>query len=123
VSNRLLIVDDSPSFLRASRRLLEREGLTVVGVASSTAEALRCAEAHRPDVVLVDVFLGEESGFDLARRFVSHGQGACPTVILISTHAKAEFEDLVEASPAVGFLPKLELSADAISRIVNTRSR
>jgi DNA-binding NarL/FixJ family response regulator len=108
-----LIVDDNPEFLAAARALLEREGLTVVGVASTCADALRESEALRPDVVLVDVLLGEESGFELARRLVAdHARGA--RVILISTHSEADLADLIALSPAAGFLTKSELSADAI---------
>jgi DNA-binding NarL/FixJ family response regulator len=64
----VLIVDDNQLFLEAARGLLERQGLRVVGVAATTAEALRRAEELRPEVVLVDITLGGESGFDLARR-------------------------------------------------------
>jgi CheY-like chemotaxis protein len=123
VSPRVLIVDDSRSFLEAARALLEREGLTVAAVATSGAEALRCVEAYRPDVVLVDISLGEESGLDLARRLVEQGQNHGPTVILISTHGESEFADLIAASPAAGFLPKEDLSAGAIHRIAVGRSR
>src|SRR4029079_4666577 len=68
---RCLIVDDNLGFLEAARKLLEREGLSIAGVASTSAEALREAELLRPDVVLVDVSLGEESGLELARRLVA----------------------------------------------------
>jgi CheY-like chemotaxis protein len=119
---RCLIVDDSRSFLEAARTLLEREGLTIAGVASTGDEALARAEELRPDVVLVDIMLGAESGFDLARRLVEEGRGGRFTVILISTHAEADFEDLIAASPAVGFLLKSELSAGAICRILGGRS-
>jgi two-component system, NarL family, nitrate/nitrite response regulator NarL len=115
---RCLIVDDSRSFLKAASTLLEREGLTIAGVASTGDEALGLAEELRPDVVLVDIMLGAESGFDLARRLVEEDRDGQSAVILISTHAEADFEDLIAASPAVGFLPKAELSAGAISRIV-----
>jgi two-component system nitrate/nitrite response regulator NarL len=119
---RCLIVDDSRSFLEAARVLLEREGLAVPGVASTGDEALAQAEELRPDVVLVDITLGEESGFDLARRLVEEDRGRRSMVILVSTHAEADFEDLIAASPAVGFLPKSQLSARAISRILGGRS-
>jgi CheY-like chemotaxis protein len=118
---RCLIVDDSTSFLEAARVLLDREGLAV-GVASTGDEALALAEELRPEVVLVDIMLGSESGFDLARRLVGEGRGGRSSVILISTHAEADFEDLIAASPAVGFLPKSELSAEAICRILGGRS-
>jgi DNA-binding NarL/FixJ family response regulator len=116
---RCLIVDDNHSFLEAARVLLQREGLTVAGVASTGAEALRQAETLRPDVVLVDISLGEESGFDLARRLVEDGLSDEAAVLLISTHAEEDIADLIAESPAAGFVPKSELSASAIRRIVN----
>jgi DNA-binding NarL/FixJ family response regulator len=119
---RVLIVDDSGSFLDAARILLEREGLGVVGVASTTEQALRQAEDLRPDVVLVDINLGRESGFVLAQRLVQDDRGSESAVILISTHAEADFADLIAESPAKGFLPKSELSADAIRSILDGRA-
>ncbi|MDQ3865393.1 MAG: response regulator transcription factor [Actinomycetota bacterium] len=114
VGLRCLIVDDSRGFLDAARTLLEREGIDVVGVASTSAEALRRADDLEPDLVLVDISLGGESGFDLARRLAGEPPRDRPRVMLISTHPEAEFADLIETSPAIGFLPKSELSASAI---------
>lgn len=115
---RCLIVDDSASFLDAAANLLQREGMEVTGTASSLADGLRRAKELRPDVVLVDVMLGRESGFDLARRL--HEQnGHEATVILISTHAEADLADLIEATPAAGFVPKSRLSASAIRKVVS----
>jgi two-component system nitrate/nitrite response regulator NarL len=120
-SVRCLIVDDSTRFLEAACTLLEREGIAVVGVASTSAEALERAHELEPDVVLLDIILGRESGFDLARRLTADGRGACRRVILISTHPEDEFADLIEASPAVGFLPKSQLSGSAIREILGER--
>ena len=74
-------MDDNKSFLDVARSLLERGGLRVVGVATSTAEALRSAEQLRPDVVLVDIVLAGESGFELARRLAEHEEGGGPAAI------------------------------------------
>ena len=117
----VLIVDDNRLFLDAARGLLERQGLRVVGVAATSAEALRRAEELRPEVVLVDITLGGESGFELARRLAEHHRGGGPVVILISTHSAADFAGPIADSPAAGFVPKRELSADAIRRIVESR--
>ena len=114
---RSLIVDDNDSFLEAARGLLEEEGLPVAGVASTPVDAFRQVQLLDPDIVLVDVFLGEESGLELARRLVDDGQ----TVILISTHPEEDLADLIAGSPAVGFLQKGELSADAVRRMVDGR--
>jgi CheY-like chemotaxis protein len=123
VGLQVLIVDDSKPFLAAARLLLEREGLTVSGVASTGADGLRQVASKPFDVVLVDVFLGEESGFELARQLVERLQDTGTTVILISTYDKAEFEVLLGSSPAAGFLSKPELSASAIRRIIDRPPR
>jgi len=115
---RCLLVDDNEAFLEAASLLLEREGVTVVGLASSIAEALRQARALRPDVILADIGLGEESGFDLARLLAQDGQGGAE-VILISTGAEADYTELIDESPAAGFLAKATLSARGISRILD----
>jgi DNA-binding NarL/FixJ family response regulator len=120
---RCLIVDDNQTFLAAARVLLERQGLTVAGVATTSAEALRQVETLRPDAVLVDISLGTESGLDLARRLVESDLCAAAAVVLISTHAEADFADLIAESPAAGFLPKSELSANGIRQIVEAHSR
>jgi DNA-binding NarL/FixJ family response regulator len=119
----VLIVDDSPLFLEAACDLLEQEGLRMVGVAATSAEALRRAEELRPDVVLVDIMLGGESGFELAQRLAGDYGDSGPTVILISTHSEADFAGLIAESPAAGFLPKRALSAQAIQRIVDGHRR
>jgi CheY-like chemotaxis protein len=111
---RCLIVDDSPRFLDAARGLLERQGVTVVGVASNSTDALQRAEQLRPDVTLVDIDLGGESGLELARRLHDPDGRAPAPVILISTHAEQDYAELIAASPAVGFLAKTALSGDAI---------
>jgi CheY-like chemotaxis protein len=118
---RCLIVDDSARFLDAARDLLEREGLAVLGVASTGAEAAQRVEQLQPDVVLVDIDLGGESGFDLARRLHGGAHPAQPRIILISTHAEQDYADLIAESPAVGFLAKAALSARAIRDVLEGR--
>lgn len=113
---RCVIVDDDPTFLNVARALLEREGITVAGVARGYIEAEECARAFRPDVVLIDISLGEESGFEVARRLAGNGQTGA--LIMISTHAETDYLDLIAESPATGFLAKTDLSAAAIQRIL-----
>ena len=116
---RCVMVDDSARFLEAARALLQREGVAVVGVASTIAEALALVDQVRPDVTLVDIDLGAESGFDLASRLARDADREPSRAILISTHAEADFADLIDASPAVGFLSKSDLSAEAIDAILS----
>ena len=112
----VLIVGDSPSFLDVGRDLVERQGVRVVGLASTSAEALRQSAELHPEVILIDITLAGESGFDLARRLAERRRGAAG-MILISTHPQADFADLIDESPAAGFLSKSELSAGAIRQI------
>ena len=113
-----MIVDDSTLVLSAASELLEGEGIAVVGVATNGEEAKRAVEAHTPDVVLLDIDLGRESGFDLARILQPALQSMGSYSILISTHDESEFADLIVASPAIGFVPKAGLSAEAIYRLL-----
>jgi len=110
---RCLIVDDSANFRDAASNMLERAGFCVVGVASNSVDALSLYRELRPDVTLVDVDLGAESGFDLAVALQAADSPA-PSVILISTHSEQDFADMIAASPVLGFLPKFALSPGAI---------
>jgi two-component system, NarL family, nitrate/nitrite response regulator NarL len=117
VTLRCLLVDDNEHFLSAARDLLEREGVVVAGTAGRIEEAVRLAAELRPDVALVDINLGGESGFELAERL-----RPIP-VIMISTHAGDDYADLVEAGPAIGFLGKVALSAGAVRDLLTAGGR
>jgi len=101
--------------------MLQRAGIDVVGMASTGAEALDRYRELRPDVTLVDVDLGAESGFDLARA-LHDADSPAPSVILISTHSEQDFADMIADSPALGFLPKFALSPNAIRELVAQRA-
>jgi DNA-binding NarL/FixJ family response regulator len=117
---RCLIVDDSPRFAQAAAELLADEGIDVVGVAAGGEQAVRLARQLSPDLALVDIDLGRESGLDVARGLCAGERGALAgAVILISTHAEDQFAELIAASPAVGFLAKAELGADAIQALLS----
>jgi CheY-like chemotaxis protein len=117
---RCLIVDDSAQFARVAAELLQEEGIDVLGVAAGGDEAVRLACDLRPDVALVDIELGDESGLTVACCLCAGERGGpAGAVILISTHAEEEFAELIAASPAVGFLAKTELSADAIEALLH----
>ena len=118
MSLRCLIVDDSEQFLRAASSTLGRNGIEVIGTATTSATALDQVAKLRPDAVLVDVGLGEESGFDLTRQLVDAFPYLASRVILISTRSEDDYSDLVDASPAAGFIPKSELSASAVRDLV-----
>lgn len=114
---RVLIVDDNVEFLATAQRLLEQEGAVVVGAATSGAEALQLAEEHDPDVILVDIELGDESGFDVVNQLSSlAGHGS--SLVLVSAHQREDLVDLLATSPASGFLAKSELTARGIIELL-----
>ncbi len=115
---RCLIVDDNRDFLRAASNLLERDGITVVGVASTGALARYACRELRPDVVLLDVQLGEETGFEVARRLAGQSGPDKPRVILISAYSGEDLAELIADTPAHSFLPKAALSATAVLGIL-----
>lgn len=115
-----LIVDDSDAFCVAARRLLESAGMSVVGTATSLASAIDAVLSTHPDLVLVDIDLGADSGFDVVEAIDAQDLTPPPAVILVSTHDEEDFADLVNNSSALGFLSKFELSASAIEALLGT---
>ena len=93
----------------------EAEVVGLVG-ALLLAEALERAQQLRPDVALVDIDLGGESGFELAQR-IAEAPAPLP-VILISARSEDEFVELIETSPALGYLSKARLSAHAVRQLL-----
>jgi DNA-binding NarL/FixJ family response regulator len=79
---------------------------------------MELADELRPEVVLVDLALGDEWGLDLARLLAGDGRSKAPVVIVISAYSPCDIAELIAASPAAGFLPKSDLSSDAIRQIV-----
>jgi DNA-binding NarL/FixJ family response regulator len=111
---KVLIVDDHEGFRASVRRMLEADGFDVIAEAGSGAEALRAAEAWKPELVLLDVHLPDIQGFEVAERLGVNGSG--PRVVLTSSHDASDFGPLIEGS---GFIPKSDLSGEALRRILD----
>jgi len=101
--------------------VLEADGQVVVGVASRAAEGLRLVRETRPDVVLVDVQLGDESGLEVVAALAADTDRSS-IVILMSAAEEAEVFDLAGADLADGFLPKAQLTGRAV-RDLTARAR
>jgi DNA-binding NarL/FixJ family response regulator len=112
----VLVVDDHAGFRASARRLLESEGYRVIGEAEDGETALTMASELSPDLALVDVYLPDTDGFEVASRMAMLDDP--PAVVLISSHGKRELEPLVAGSGARGFVSKAELSRDALEQIV-----
>jgi DNA-binding NarL/FixJ family response regulator len=111
VSHTVLIVDDHEGFRRFAKRLLEAGGLTVVGEASDAATAITAAKELSPDIVLLDVMLPDGDGFAVSEQITS-------AVILTSSHELDDLRTRLDRSPARGFIPKDDLSAEAVVALV-----
>ena len=112
----VLIVDDHPSFRRTARALLENEGFDVVGEAADGVSAIEAATTLRPDVVLLDVYLPDVDGFEVAAALRNGGQPSA--VIMTSSRDARDFGPLVLESGARGFIPKAELSGTTLSALL-----
>jgi DNA-binding NarL/FixJ family response regulator len=106
----ILIVDDHPSFRRCARALLEAEGFAVVGEAEDGAGALSAIDRLRPDVVLLDVQLPDMDGFAVLERLGNER----PQVVLVSSREASDYNGLIRASGARGFIAKAELTGAAV---------
>ena len=104
---RVLIVDDQPVFRQVARDLLEARGYAVVAEADSLATALDALGRCVPDAVLLDVCLGEESGYDVARALTDARPGLA--VLLVSADDRHQSPQLARDCGARGFVLKPRL--------------
>jgi DNA-binding response OmpR family regulator len=112
-----LIVDDHDGFRSFARGMLEAAGFTVAEAATG-AEATETARTVRPGLVLLDIGLPDFDGFEVARRLAAVAGDLAPVVVLTSTREARDYGGRIAASPAVGFLPKDQLSGAALRRFL-----
>jgi DNA-binding NarL/FixJ family response regulator len=112
----VLIVDDNARFRDRARRWLEASGFAVVAEAADGRSALEAIRDHQPAVVLLDVELPDMSGIAVASRVT--GEPDPPAVVLTSTHDAADYGDRALRCGARGFVPKDELSGEAIAELL-----
>lgn len=115
----MLIVDDNVAFRAAVRQLLERDGYVVVAEAGDGNEGIEEARAHEPELAIVDLQLPGADGFEVAESLSA--LDVPPRVILTSSLDDSDFGELVASSPALGFVPKAELSTQAIDALLGPR--
>jgi DNA-binding NarL/FixJ family response regulator len=112
----VLVVDDHGGFRVSARRLLEAEGFEVVGEAHDAASGIEAARRLRPDVVLLDVRLPDLDGVQASRRIGALNGGSA--IILTSSCDVVDLPGALAESPALGFIPKSELSGQALRKLL-----
>ena len=115
-ARRVLVVDDHASFRSCASAVLSSEGFDVVGTAEDGASALALAAELLPELVLLDVQLPDIDGFAVAERLL-----ACHPelkIVLVSSRDRSAYGPLIEASGALGFISKEDLSGVAIERLL-----
>jgi len=101
---KIVIIDDHALFRVGLKGLLERRGIEVVGAAADGEEGIALANAHKPDVVLLDLRMPDLGGLTVLRQMI--GEGFDIPVVMLTT--SADEGDLSESlrSGARGYLLK-----------------
>jgi len=115
VGRTVLIVDDHAAFRSAARALLEASGFDVIGESGDGASALAAVAELQPEVVLLDIQLPDTDGFAVAERLAE--DGTPPAIVFISSRAVTSFRRRLAANPAWSFIPKSDLSGDALAAV------
>lgn len=101
---RILIADDHDLFRAGLRNLLEEQGLSVIGEASTGAETVELARDLLPDVVVMDLNMPTMSGVEATRRILEVSPST-NVVILALSDEDSEVKDAILAG-ACGYLLK-----------------
>jgi len=112
----ILVVDDHGGFRATARRLLERDGWSVIGEAADGVTGLAAAASLAPDVVLLDIGLPDVDGFAVAERLAA--RAGEPSIILISSRDHETYRERVRSSPAAAFLAKQDLDGAVLRSLL-----
>jgi YesN/AraC family two-component response regulator len=110
---RVVLGDDEPEFRGWLRALLESsEDFQVVGEACNGTEAIDIIPSLRPDLVIVDMYMPEPDGLEVARCVQDHFPDT--RAILVSAYAERVYEKLAKEAGALTFIPKVSFSLEAL---------
>lgn len=103
---RVVLVDDHPMVLEGLKAMLARRAgeIRIVGQASNSDEAFRVVGDLRPDVVVLDVRLGQDSGLDVCHRLLAR-DSAC-RVVFLTVYDDEQYLFQALRAGAVGYLLK-----------------
>ena len=113
----VLLVDDQPVFRNVARSVLERDGACqIIGEATDGAHAIDMMNKLNPDIVVMDVQMGDMSGVEATRRILSRHPQA--NIVLTSMGSDSEYPTLAREIGARGFVPKRNLNVSMLRALV-----
>jgi len=111
---RVLIVDDQEPFREAARMVVDvTDDFEVVGEAESGEAGVTAARELRPDLVLMDVNLGDIDGTEATRRILAEMPET--VVFLVSTYEPAEYAPKAAECGAAAYIPKSAFGPDRLA--------
>jgi DNA-binding response OmpR family regulator len=119
VPSRVLIVEDEPTNALLLRRVLEREGLTVIGVATDGAAALEQIASQEPDLVILDLNVPVVDGYEVLERLAALDDRVRPAVLVLSGDDRADTRQRVLDLGAADFVLKPFDRADIVTRTMS----
>jgi CheY-like chemotaxis protein len=91
---KILVVDDDPDFVAATRVLLEHEG-HIVDYAANSDEALRCITTNPPDLIILDIIMSHVlDGLSVSRELAAHPQLKNIPIIVSTSIASTDYAQL-----------------------------
>lgn len=120
---RLFIVDDHPVMRRGLVEVIsEMSTMEVCGEAASKEDALEAIERLQPDVVLIDISLGDDNGIDLIKEIKNRRSQT--KMLVLSMHDEMLFAERALRAGALGYVDKNQPTSDlmdAISDVLESR--
>lgn len=114
---RILIVDDHPVVRAGIRQVLDSDPrFDVVAEASNEAETLRCAQELKPDVVVLDLELGDRNGLEIAR--LLQARGLQIPVVILTMHRRESFFNEALALGVSAFVLKEDAVTELLDAVV-----
>jgi DNA-binding NarL/FixJ family response regulator len=114
LSTRLLLADDNPEILETLIDMLQQT-FVVAGTFSNGLSVLQAAGTLNPDVIVLDISLGDMTGFEVAKRLRQAGSGA--KIIFLTVHENIDFVRAAFDLDASGYVFKSRMSPDLIDAI------
>jgi len=118
VTQKILIVEDDPSILRALTIRLKANGFEV-SVAHDGLSGMQAAALEEPDLVLLDISMPAGDGFTLAERMQDHPPTAGTPFIFMTASMRPDLRQRARAVGAAGFIQKPFVTAELLSAVQN----